>query len=417
MSGAVAAHAAYNGSGTQGLAVTNKINDTGDIVSVFWNKNDTTRQLLHGSNFVEVPPQGIFGSTARNIINFDINNDVDCIGDIILELTATIAANSSPPFTNGVRDLLDGISRIEFIVGTQIWQTLEYDDLLALYHSEIPSEEFNGIAYQLRGNYFGADAATMRFLPELPTGNSSAITEYVANIPLKMLTKTISSQLEHFSEQTEDGYLMAAAPNQQVRINVYTNDPITVDPACTRITVRLFSKNIVMCESERQQLTSTRIAKRIKVTQNALYRPLTTETQFTVTLDHFSIYASHIVFATTIPFYKLDTMELLLNSSSFSGEVPFSLLRATGSSMGLYSNTGINGIGTEEKQFYIFPLASTAYGGSSIPLNRFDNIRLTVKLSAAPVARSFSLVHSVSITAVGTTTALYSNGAASISMY
>ena len=417
MSGAVAAHAAYNGSGTQGLAVTNKINDTGDIVSVFWNKNDTTRQLLHGSNFVEVPPQGTFGSTARNIVNFDINNDVDCIGDIILELTATISSGAPTPFTNGVRDLLDGISRIEFIVGTQIWQTLEYDDILALYHSEIPSEEFNGIAYQLRGNYSGQDATTMRFLPELPTSSSSTVLDYVANIPLKMLTKTISSQLEHFSEQTEDGYLMAAAPNQQVRINVYTNEPRTVDDNCTRITVRLFSKNIVMCESERQQLTSTRIAKRIKVTQNALYRPLTTETQFTVTLDHFSIYASHIVIATTIPFYKLDTMELLLNSSSFSGEVPFSLLRATGSSMGLYSNTGINGIGTEEKQFYIFPLASTAYGGSSIPLNRFDNIRMTIKLSAAPVARSGSLVHSVSITAVGTTTALYSNGAASISMY
>ena len=45
MSGAVAAHAAYNGSGTQGLAVTNKIHeDDGDVMSVFWNKNDTTRQ-------------------------------------------------------------------------------------------------------------------------------------------------------------------------------------------------------------------------------------------------------------------------------------------------------------------------------------------------------------------------------------
>ena len=43
MSGAVAAHAAYNGSGTQGLAVTNKIQDQeGDVMSVFWNKNDTT---------------------------------------------------------------------------------------------------------------------------------------------------------------------------------------------------------------------------------------------------------------------------------------------------------------------------------------------------------------------------------------
>ena len=75
MSGAVAAHAAYNGAGTQGLAVTNKINETGDVMSVFWNKNDTTRQLLHGSNFVEVPSQGISGGASRNIISFDINND------------------------------------------------------------------------------------------------------------------------------------------------------------------------------------------------------------------------------------------------------------------------------------------------------------------------------------------------------
>jgi len=52
MSGAVAAHASYNGSGTQGLAVTNKISDAsqGDVVSVFWNETDTTRQLLYGSS-------------------------------------------------------------------------------------------------------------------------------------------------------------------------------------------------------------------------------------------------------------------------------------------------------------------------------------------------------------------------------
>ena len=59
MSGAVAAHAAYNGSGTQGLAVTNKIHDDdGDVMSVFWNKNDTTRQLLFGSAIVDGPSSG-----------------------------------------------------------------------------------------------------------------------------------------------------------------------------------------------------------------------------------------------------------------------------------------------------------------------------------------------------------------------
>ena len=60
MSGAVAAHASYNGSGTQGLAVTNKISDSaaGDVVSVFWNETDTTRQLLYGSSTLEVPTSG-----------------------------------------------------------------------------------------------------------------------------------------------------------------------------------------------------------------------------------------------------------------------------------------------------------------------------------------------------------------------
>ena len=62
MSGAVAAHAAYNGSGTQGLAVTNKIQEEGDVTSVFWNKNDTTRQLLHGSTILEVPASGNNGN-------------------------------------------------------------------------------------------------------------------------------------------------------------------------------------------------------------------------------------------------------------------------------------------------------------------------------------------------------------------
>ena len=65
MSGAVAAHAAYNGSGTQGLAVTNKVGEQNvDVMSVFWNKNDTTRQLLHGAAFIDIPTSGNGGSTS-----------------------------------------------------------------------------------------------------------------------------------------------------------------------------------------------------------------------------------------------------------------------------------------------------------------------------------------------------------------
>jgi len=415
MSGAVAAHAAYNGAGTQGLAVTNKINDTGDVMSVFWNKNDTTRQLLHGSNFVEVPSQGTSGGTTRNIISFDINNDVDCIGDLILEVSATIPGQQggTQPFSSGGNDLLNGISRIEFIVGTQIWQTLENDDILALYHSEMPEGNFNNVAFQLRGHYLGEDSDVIRFVPEVAQLLTASNEYFVANIPLKMLTKTIASDLELFSEQTQDGYLMAAAPNQQVRINVATNSPDSVDTRCTSLNVRLFSKNIVMCESERQQLSATRIAKRIKVTQNAVITSVATDRTITITLDHFSLYASHLVIITEIPYYRLDTAELLLNSSSYSGEVPFSLLKVTGPSMGLFSNYAENGVGSDTKSYFIFPLASTAYSGSSVPLNRFDNIRLIIRVTGS-VANT---TRRTSVTAVGCTTALYANGAASISMY
>ena len=415
MSGAVAAHAAYNGSGTQGLAVTNKIDVAGDVISVFWNKQDTTRQLLHGCNFVEVPSQGTSGGTSKSIISFDINNDVDCIGDLIMEVTATITGRDSfQPFRDHGDNLLNAISRVEFIVGTQIWQTLEHDDMLALFHSEMSEGAFANTNFQLSGHYSGEDSDEVRFSPEVGIAGAGTGTEvFVANIPLRMLTKTLSSELELFSEQTEDGYLMAAAPNQQVRINVSTGSPTDIDAACTSFCVRLFSKNIVMCESERQQLSSTRIAKRIKVTQNALQTVTSANAKaFTMVLDHFSLYASHLVIISTIALYRLDTVELLLNSSSFSGEVPFSLLQVTGPSMGLYSNYSENSIGSDNKYYFIFPLASTAYSGSSIPLNRFDNIRLVIKTK-----ENIVIPGQVSVTAVGCTTALYSNGAASISMY
>jgi hypothetical protein len=417
MSGAVAAHAAYNGAGTQGLAVTNKINDTGDIVSVFWNKNDTTRQLLHGANYVEVPSQGTSGGSTRNIINFDINNDVDCIGDLVLEINADIGSGSTE--FEGF-DLLKAISRVELIVGTQVWQTLEYEDLLALYHSEVPPGCFNHLAYQLSGHYTG----TVEGLPSFKYAPAATTAQYmVAMIPLKMLTKTLASELEVYSEHTEDGHLMAAAPNQLVRINVHTREATAVDAQCNKISVKLYSKNIVMCEAERQQLVSTRIAKRIKVTQNAIYRPSSnSEITHTINLDHFSLYASHLVIITSIPYYRLDTVELLLNSSSFSGEVPVEILKITGGCMGLYSNKSGHSVGADDMVYLTFPLASTAYGGASVPLNRFDNIRLIVKgISSglnAPLDTSVgNTTHIISVTAVGCTTALYDNGVASISMY
>ena len=130
MSGAVAAHASYNGSGTQGLAVTNKITPAeGDVMSVFWNKNDTTRQLLYGSSTIEIPSSGTGGTASFGGSQvFTVNNDIDCLGDMYVAINLkvdTSTGNYLDPYF-----LAKVINRVEFQVGTQVWQTLENKDIL-----------------------------------------------------------------------------------------------------------------------------------------------------------------------------------------------------------------------------------------------------------------------------------------------
>ena len=83
--GAHAAHAAYNGSGTQGLSVTDKINKNEEIKSVFVTENDTTKQIVHGCNISEMKCSGKsenIASERYKIFTPDENSDI--IGDIYL---------------------------------------------------------------------------------------------------------------------------------------------------------------------------------------------------------------------------------------------------------------------------------------------------------------------------------------------
>ncbi len=533
MSVAVAAHAAYNGSGTQGLAVTNKIHDDdGDVMSVFWNKNDTTRQLLYGSAFVEVPASGGSGtsliSTVNNVI-FDVNNDIDCLGDMYLKVLYTCAGANAQTRPWSPQQLALCISRVEIMVGTQIWQTLEQADLLALLSTELSSGSHSDFSFQATGGV-GLDGQYVNGLP----GSSVCIGTVAANnqtseqvlyIPLKMLTKTLTPQLENFAEQSEDGYLMAAAPHQQVKVKVFTAK--FEDNSSTQSTVKLslYAKNQVMCNEEREQIKAMHsgLPKRIKMTQNKFLSVPSSGKTMDIDLDHFSLYASHIIISlpvkgpgsytgvasadafpqnatitatvsaggavtgatitaagrgypantsvaltltggagtgggltistdangsfistglvvtagsgytsaptvaipsdfvntdrtTQLQPVNLGTAELLLNSSSYSGKLPLGLLKQTGPSMGLYTNEyWVDGANYSAYVTYVFPLASRAYGGSSVPLNRFDNIRL--KLTFPTDISNFTTSENVNITCVGETTALYKGGAASLAMY
>ena len=419
MSGAVAAHAAYNGSGTQGLAVTNKIHDDdGDVMSVFWNKNDTTRQLLYGSAFVEVPSSGGSGTndaTKDSNIIFDVNNDIDCLGDMVLNVK--FINTDSSAVTLSSQQLATVVTRIEVQVGTQIWQTFENADILALASTELSPGSFADFCFQTKGGVT-ADNLFDNYAPGYVPRNGGVANAY---IPIKLFTKTLGPRLENFAEQTESGYLMAAAPHQQVKVKVYTSGQTALTGT---LGLGLYAKNQVMCNEEREQMKAMPMGlpKRIKMTQNKSYAASTDNpSSLDIDLDIFSLYASHIIISIPTPSSGAAAVysgyaELLLNSSSFSGKLPLGLLKLTGPSMGLFTNEYWNANANASANLtFVFPLASQAYGGSSVPLNRFDNIRL--KLTGLPGTNGIASGANVNVTCVGETTALYKGGAASLAMY
>ena len=695
MSGAVAAHASYNGSGTQGLAVTNKISDStaGDVVSVFWNDTDTSRQLLYGSSTLEIPTSGSGKNASWGGSQiFTVNNDIDCLGDLYLSLTvemnkpataldavvrtstvdstrgshgiaavgAGVALSASgvtgheirapdggtggaaadkgtggaknaadllsaiitatgfmyflPDSTTGlyvlngtptgsssnarqltanlfideIKDLVDyynnetgyaipttgainvpalnasyqraaGVSlrmtmndafaavkaaqiaeeftvlddyvnfpnvkegetrateatpfekffetvpdqavrydvasnnqnasnpfwasstlkskvkfplaniikRVEFQVGTQIWQTLEYNDLLSINATELSESSYDRLGLQTSGFVRSDGERESTGKPYWVPG-----AKYQAFIPLPMLTKSLGPQLENFTQNSEDGFLMAAAPHQNVKVKVHystfadvfetagvaanqgfiadivdnagtvsgrgeyiTNSYVSWAPDAT-LSTKLYGQHMIMCNEEREQMKKmpNGIPKRLKMTQNVNQTfPATIypDQAITVDLDHYSLYASHLIISATFPGRggigqkvapTLKYAELKLNSSSFSGQLDGQLLKGiTNKSLGLYANDF--NLDNQELDsgmgYYVFPIAARAFGGSAVPLNRFDNIRLVLTFTHPDITAAGHSVDrgTINVTCCGETTGLYKAGAASLAMY
>jgi hypothetical protein len=435
MSGGVASHAAYNGSGTQALAATNTISDDGDVASVFWSAHDTTKQILYGSAIVEVPASGNGGSLsgAGNQI-FAVNNDIDALGDLYLQITLT--GTTGQLSASGT--ILDVIKRVEFHVGTQVWQTLEHDDIFALNSSEMSEGAFESYFQAIAGGVSkdGLKNEGVSFVHN--THDSGArrthhsqhgAGEVTCVVRLPGFSRTVGPALSGFANVSEGSYLLGAAPHQNVKIKVFTNkvtDLATVSGAdFTGVELKLFGKQHIMCNAEREQLKAMTVPKRIKTSQShsTVASTITKQSDAVVNLDldHFSLFTSHLI----IGLDKLDchvkTAELKLNSSSFSGELSGSLLTGPAAdAMGLYHNQYYSQGVPFAHNYYIFPLASRAYGSSGVPLNRFDNIRLTLTIHNAADqgdGTTDSRAPKISVTCVGETTALYKGGAASLAMY
>lgn len=208
--------------------------------------------------------------------------------------------------------------------------------------------------------------------------------------------------------------------------------------------VRMFAKQIMLCKEERDQIRNipTGLPYRIKMSQSVRSPLPTTGTEVTIDLDSFSLYASYLLISMDMSRNQIvRDMELKLNSSSFSGSLPASMLINNMSEhLGIHTSpTVVSSHVTYETKFHyieggetqnehygetpmmVFPLASTAFSGSAVPLNRFDSIRLTIRFTGTPASSgnyAFSgKTSGITVTCVGETTVLYRGGAATLAMY
>jgi|MDSW01.2.fsa_nt_gb hypothetical protein len=432
----------YTGTGTQGMAVTNVVTSTPnqEALSVFWNDNDTVKTLLYGSSFVEIPNQSGSGTSLVNVAKtmiFDVNNDIDAIGDLVLKVAVT-SSNGTARCATGPLDAVKLIDHIDFYVGSVIWQTLQGNDLLALASTELPKGSFDDFALQASGGVSNDGAYTNNGVDS--NGRFDAPDGIIAYLPLKLLNKTLGPQLEHIAEHTECGFLKAAATGQNIKIKVVTNGGVGTNfitgsdgsgnggfgPAGTAtVDLALYGKHQVMTINERTSLNNTAtgttggMPKRIKTTQNINkeFSGTAGSAVCTVTCDSFNIYASHLLITvngTAGALANASTkgeVELLLNGSTYSSKLPMGLLRMVGSSMGLYTNEyTINETDRSSHVVYVFPLASRAYSGSGVPLNKFDSV--TLKFTQLPYTSG-----NINVTCVGEQTAKYFGTTAALAVF
>jgi hypothetical protein len=553
MSGAVAVHSAYNGTGTQGLAVTNTLSSPDNTISVFWNRHDTTKQLLHGSSLVEVVSSGAFGGAPSfgGSKIFNVNNDIDLLSDLYLHFDFGVTASFKVQ-TAGQNDGLASrrvfdfelqnnyqfsiIDRIDFMIGTQIWHTLSGHDIKVLTNSFcIPGNSDKMSKSISRQAYSGLGSAGPAITSDKAAytfgfgSTATPKTNVTSVVWIPGLTATLAGQMRKFADISENGYIQAAAPQQQIKIKVtfisggvgidrlptdqiiccgtaatppvntfdYTalgtttqsntlpvyvanslanattvlgrspnkgellnkyNPPLSAGvlaiapfknisigfadvggspPAqfdqaflnmnVTLDNVRLFAKQIMFTKEERTQIRNipAGIPWKTKMTQSVFTSVTNGEDVKTLDLDSFSLYTSHLLITGNLPGVYVKEMELKLNSSSFSGTLPAILLKNHGpQSMSIYSgndftvnkHTGLSQFADDsifDIKELVFPLAGTVFSGSSIPLNRFDSIRLIVKFTG-PVNASGGFLN---VTCVGETTTLYKGGSATLAMY
>lgn len=497
-----AAIAAANGTGTQEIKTCQVIqhDKQEDCVSVFYNEKDVMKSTLYGTAICDIPSSGSGGTASfggQQI--FTVNNDIDVLGDIYAtirfnnSITYDVAATETDygaravPIAAFTRDgLLNLIQRAEFSVGMQTWHTLEKHDIQSMLRTTLDTGEFSRLLSQAEGNHTSDGIRHVRDPARLIFAGVAC----ECTIPLPTLTKSLTPKLfDDLLAWTSHGHMLAAAPNQQVRIRltyasaadvfkVNTGAPasdFSSAPAVKDFSfeVKLTAKQSVMMNSERRLVREVPLNKTVHATQNAnaTVKFVKDKPATPIDCDNFSLFTSHLLITVTnlestfhgssdvtsdtlgtAPVSALGTKasidagkevtavhdstsadglqgryarggigacEVLLNSTSHTGiSLSGSLMDSTAaSSIGLHIPEDALGTGRHPSgcAFAVFPLAAYLYSaGSSVPLNRFDNIRVKITTNSNTIAGMDSFVN---VTCVGSTTVLYDKGSGALTMY
>jgi hypothetical protein len=418
MSGSIAALASYSGNGTQGLAVSDKIGE--NVISTIWNKNDYTKQLITGTCLTEIYPQNpVYGSLNNKTTIYTIS-EFDVIGEIYLLIH--IDKHSYYVSNTSYCTLFN---KIELYIGNQVWQTIDPTSVTAL-------RELNDSA----DNSYSTIA-----VPEVPGPNDTIITLKLNGI----FTNTTVPKNTAFVDQVNNGYIMTAAPHQEFKLKIEWSNGDHVYNEISDVTIyycKCFAKQTTLSNEERKQVSENNIVKRVNYTQtiskNIALSTTSTSYNFEVNLDSFSTYVSGLIIG--FRFNNITgrswceypgnsrnfdgTAELFLNGISFCGELPFSLLSQTYGE--LLKSNGLSSLNIHD--FLLFPMSNYLFG-SGVPLNKFDTIRLRIKIpeimyingpntnTGMHYRREIFRNDFLDVVSIGQTSVIYSGGSASISKY
>lgn len=372
-------------------------------------------------------------------------------------------SNLKPKVNNPLSKI---IKRVHFLVGTQIWQTLENEDLNAIQATELSESAYKSLQLQCSG--FVRSDGTRETTGDLKWVPGK---KYQAIIPIPLLSGNSKQPQTNYSSHYDESYLNFLSSGQRIKIRVeyanvddifdtsnlyayqgyeapiytlFTSDKsggyITNVPEIWKPKIKLstsmYGDYISISDEEKASIKSTqeieRINKRVKVAQNVTFdkfpNVIHREMYLDIKLDTFSLYSSHLIISLDFPEITdknkipyLQSAEIFLNGTTHSGRVGSNSLIMGSNSLGLYSNEFGFDKQYLDKIYYVFPLGSRAFGASSIPLNRFDDISLqlffTINNGIPDEGISIPENSRINITCRGETVMFYYDGGSSIRLY